>query len=146
VRGGIPTFGEIRPLADEASGTAFAQRMATRFTYMPHILTSAFILAFLFATTGAAFAQSAAQIAQGEKVYAAQRCSICHSVAGKGNAKGPLDHVGSKLSADDIRLWMTDAEGMTAKTKAARKPFMKSYPKLEKADLDALVAYMQSLK
>jgi hypothetical protein len=41
---------------------------------------------------------------------------------------------------------MTDAEGMTAKTKAPRKPFMKSYPALDKGDLDALVAYMQSLK
>jgi hypothetical protein len=35
---------------------------------------------------------------------------------------------------------------MTAKTKAERKPVMKSYPKLEKGDVDALVAYMQSLK
>jgi hypothetical protein len=34
---------------------------------------------------------------------------------------------------------------MTAKTKAARKPPMKSYT-LGKDDLDALVAYMKSLK
>ncbi len=37
--------------------------------------------------------------AAGEKVYADQKCSVCHSIAGKGNAKGPLDDVGSRLSA-----------------------------------------------
>jgi cytochrome c1 len=35
---------------------------------------------------------------------------------------------------------------MTEKTKATRKPAMKAYPDLAKADLDALVAYMVSLK
>jgi mono/diheme cytochrome c family protein len=83
--------------------------------------------------------------ANGEKVYADQKCSLCHSIAGKGNAKGSLDGVGSKLSADEIRQWVTDAKGMTAKTKATRKPEMKSYT-LPKADVDALVAYLGSLK
>jgi mono/diheme cytochrome c family protein len=92
------------------------------------------------------FAQNAAAVEQGKKVYASSRCQVCHSIEGQGNKKGPLDGVGKKLSADDIRAWMTDAEGMTTKTKAARKPPMKSYPKMAKADLDALVAYMQSLK
>jgi mono/diheme cytochrome c family protein len=31
--------------------------------------------------------------AAGEKVYAEQKCSLCHAIAGKGNAKGPLDEV-----------------------------------------------------
>jgi mono/diheme cytochrome c family protein len=92
------------------------------------------------------FAQNAAAIEQGKKVYASNRCSICHSIDGQGNKKGPLEGVGKKLSADEIRMWMSDAEGMTAKTKAARKPPMKSYPTMAKADLDALVSYMQSLK
>lgn len=83
--------------------------------------------------------------AQGEKTFADQKCSLCHSVAGKGNPKGSLDGVGSKLSADDIRAWITDAKGMTAKTKATRKPDMKQYT-LSKEDTDALVAYLSSLK
>ena len=90
------------------------------------------------------FAQDA-KIAKGEEVYAAQKCGLCHSVGDKGNKKGPLDGVGSKLSADDIRMWMTDAKAMTAKTNSTRKPEMKSY-NLPKDDLDALVAYMVSLK
>lgn len=90
-----------------------------------------------------ASAQSAAE--RGQKVYAAQKCNICHSVAGVGNKRGALDEVGSKLSADDIRQWIVDAPAMAAKIKAERKPPMKSYT-LSKEDLDALVAYIASLK
>jgi mono/diheme cytochrome c family protein len=81
----------------------------------------------------------------GEKVYADQKCTLCHSIGGKGNLKGPLDGVGDKLSAEEIRAWMIDAKGMTTKTKATRKPEMKSYT-LPKADLDALIAYLSTLK
>jgi mono/diheme cytochrome c family protein len=86
-----------------------------------------------------------AKVAHGQKVYAEQKCSVCHSIGPTGNKKGPLDSVGSRLSADDIRAWIVDAKGMTAKTKAPRKPEMKSYT-LGKDDLDALVAYMLTLK
>jgi mono/diheme cytochrome c family protein len=94
---------------------------------------------------GVAASAAAQDKAKGEKVFADQKCSLCHSVAGKGNAKGPLDGVGSKLKADEIRAWVTDAKGMTAKTKATRKPEMKQYT-LPKDDVDALVAYLSSLK
>ena len=86
-----------------------------------------------------------ATIAKGQQVYADQKCGLCHSIGDKGNKKGPLDGVGSKLPAADIKAWMTDAKGMTAKTKATRKPDMKSYT-LPADELDALVAYMMSLK
>lgn len=90
-----------------------------------------------------AVAQTPAQ--SGEKIYAAQKCAICHSIGGKGNQKGPLDSVGLKLSADEIRMWIVNAPEMTAKTKAARKPVMKAYTTLPQGDLEALVAYMRSL-
>ncbi|MBI4886297.1 MAG: cytochrome c [Acidobacteria bacterium] len=86
--------------------------------------------------------QDAALSAKGESVYAAQKCQICHSIAGKGNQKGPLDGVGAKLSADEIRMWIVNAPEMTAKTKAARKPAMKAYA-IPKDELAALVAYLQ---
>lgn len=95
---------------------------------------------------GAAAASAQSSAADGEKVFAAQKCSICHSVAGVGNKKGPLDGVGAKLSADDIRLWITHAPEMAAKTKAVRKPVMKAYASLSKVEVDALVAYLQTLK
>lgn len=99
----------------------------------------------LFGTMSAGTAHAQDAKARGEKVYTDQKCSLCHSIGGHGNAKGPLDSVGSKLSADEIRQWITDAKGMTAKAKATRKPEMKQYT-LPKEDVDALVAYLSSLK
>jgi mono/diheme cytochrome c family protein len=96
--------------------------------------------------TLAAAAQDDA-VKRGQEVYAAQKCSVCHSVAGKGNKQNPLDGVGKKLSADEIRQWITNPTEMTAKTKSTKKPPMPNkYTKLPKEELDALVAYMQSLK
>ena len=83
--------------------------------------------------------------AKGAQLFVDQKCSLCHAVAGKGNAKGPLDGVGSKDTPEDIRAWITDAKTMYAKTKQTRKPEMKQYA-LPKDDVDALVAYLSSLK
>ena len=94
---------------------------------------------------GMASLASAQDKAKGEAVYTAQKCSLCHSVAGKGNPKGALDDFGNKLKADELRMWITDAKAMTAKTKATRKPDMKAYT-LPKEDVDNLVAYLQTLK
>ena len=85
--------------------------------------------------------------AKGEQVYAAQKCQVCHSIAGKGGKTSPLDGVGTKLSATDIRLWITAPAKMTAQTKSTKKPPMPAkWASLPAAELDALVAYMQSLK
>ena len=103
------------------------------------------LLSVVLVLFAAAAAAQDSKSSKGQQVYADQKCGMCHSIADKGNKKGPLDGVGGKLSSADIRLWMTDAKAMTEKTKATRKPEMKSY-NLPKADLDALVAYMLSLK
>jgi mono/diheme cytochrome c family protein len=102
------------------------------------------IASFCLAFPTLASAQDAKAVT-GEKVFTDQKCTLCHSVGAHGNPKGPLDDVGSKLSADEIRQWITDAKGMSAKTKAPRKPEMKQF-NLPKDDVDALVAYLQTLK
>lgn len=94
---------------------------------------------------GVAASAAAQDAKKGEQLFAEQKCTLCHSVGDKGNKKGPLDGVASKLSAAELREWITDAKGMTAKTKATRKPEMKAYS-LPKEDVDALVAYLQTLK
>jgi mono/diheme cytochrome c family protein len=107
----------------------------------------------LIATTAAligiaapAFAQSPAAIEKGVTIFTAQKCALCHSVAGKGNPKGPLDEVGSTLTAAEIRQWLVNPAEMREKAHAERKPAMKSFSTLSKDDLDALVAYIGSLK
>jgi mono/diheme cytochrome c family protein len=84
---------------------------------------------------------------KGMQVFVAQKCTTCHSIAGKGSKKGPLDEVGSKLSAEEIRQWITDPVGAAAKTKPAptRKPPMKK-KNLSEGDVDALVTLLSALK
>jgi len=91
---------------------------------------------------------SAAQgaVEKGAAVFAAQKCSMCHSIDGKGNPKGPLDGIGSQLKPDEIRQWITTPVEMAAKANATRKPAMKSFASLPKEDLDALVAFIASKK
>jgi mono/diheme cytochrome c family protein len=99
----------------------------------------------------AALADDAAKIEKGKKVFAEAKplaCKACHSVAGVGNAKGPLDGCGSKLKAEDVKAWLRTPKDMAAKAKAERKPPMPAFPpeKLSDEDLDALTAYLLSLK
>ena len=58
---------------------------------------------------------AAQDAARGEQVFAAQKCTMCHQVAGKGNKLSPLDGVGKKLSAADIKEWIVDPDA-AAKT------------------------------
>ena len=111
------------------------------------LFMAALTIALVVGTPRLARSQDAEQIKKGEQVYVAQKCSVCHSIAGKGGKQSPLDGVGSKLSADEIRQWIVEPIEMAKKTSSAKKPPMpKKYDKLPPAELDALVAYMQSLK
>ena len=80
------------------------------------------------------------QIARGQVVYSEQKCQACHSIAGVGNRRNPLDGVGDKLNEADIRKWIVAPREMNPRvTKRA-------FDKLPAADLDALVAYVKQLR
>ena len=86
-------------------------------------------------------------VKKGEQVYAAQKCSVCHSIAGKGSKRNPLDGVGKKLTAAETREWIVNPVEMAKKAASTKKPPMQNkYSKLPAADIDGLVAYMQTLK
>jgi mono/diheme cytochrome c family protein len=111
-------------------------------------INSLFTSALAFAALTALARPAAAQdVKQGQKVYTAQKCQVCHAIAGKGSKANPLDGVGAKLSADEIRHWIVDPTDAAEKAKSTKKPPMQAkYKSLPAGDLDALVAYMQSLK
>ena len=78
----------------------------------------------------------------GKIVYESQICKTCHMINGEG-AKGPgpdLSHVGSKLSAEEIRTQIVDPK------KRNPKGTMPAQTGIPKPDLDDLVAYLESLK
>jgi mono/diheme cytochrome c family protein len=74
------------------------------------------------------------------------RCTVCHSLAGKGNPRGlPLDGVGRRLSREEIVAWIRTPSEMAKKRGSTRKPAMVPYPEFSDEELDALVAYLASL-
>ena len=86
------------------------------------------------------------RIARGATLFESNKCTICHAVAGKGNAKHPLDGAGARLDADIVKLWLTDSKAAEAKTGKKASPPMKSFASLPQEDIDALVAFVLSLK
>lgn len=103
------------------------------------------VVALFVVSVGPVFAQDAALVERGMAVYEAQRCRLCHSVGDVGNKKGPLDSIGSKLNAEDMKAWITTPVEMAAAAEATRKPAMKAFTDLSADDLNALVAYLLSL-
>ena len=94
-------------------------------------------------------AQDAKKIDAGKQLYAAKECSKCHMIAGKGNKIGKLDGVATKLNAADMKKWLTAPADMEKTLDHKPKVKMSSKIgelKLKDADIDALVAYLQTLK
>lgn len=104
------------------------------------VITVAGLLAGALSAPAGALAQDGAKVARGKEVFSAQKCFMCHAAEGKGNKNAPLDGVGSKLKPEEIRKWIVSPREMKADSK------MKAYPSLTADDLDALVAYLASLK
>jgi cytochrome c2 len=90
---------------------------------------------------------------QGKKLYATYKCDKCHTIAGRGTKKvdGDLDSVGIELTAADIKKWLISPAEMEAKLKKPPKgtDSMANALKtkgIEPGEVDALVAYMLTLK
>ena len=118
---------------------------------MPIVFMTRRVLPVVALTLAVAMVPSLASAGQdakrGQEVYAAQKCQGCHAIGGKGYKANPLDGVGAKLSAADTRAWIVTPKDMATKAQSKAKPPMPDrYAKLPAADIDALVAYMQSLK
>ena len=105
-----------------------------------HRLAAGILIVGLTAGATAPVLAEDAAVTKGRAVFEAQKCTMCHSVDGKGNKNKPLDGVGSTLKPEEIRKWISSPKEMKADTR------MKAYPSLPAEDLDALVAYISSLK
>jgi mono/diheme cytochrome c family protein len=93
-----------------------------------------------------ALAAAQPDVTRGYKLYVDHKCSACHSISGYGNIALPLDEVGASRTDADIREWLIAPDAMRGKTGSTKKPPMPSYGKLSARDIDALVAYLKSLK
>ena len=91
-------------------------------------------------------------VSSGKKLYTTYKCDKCHTIAGRGTKKenGALDSVGAKVSAADIKKWLTHPDEMEAKLDKPPKKTdsMSNALKtkgIEPGEVDALVAYMLTL-
>jgi cytochrome c2 len=83
----------------------------------------------------------------GRKVYDREKCATCHQIEKRGNSRYPLDGVASRLTSDQLRRWLTHPAEMEAalpRMPALRMSTM-NY-RLNRQELDALVAYLETLK
>jgi mono/diheme cytochrome c family protein len=112
-------------------------------------MTVAIVGGVLWAGLGVVSAQAPdpAQVALGKKTFEDTKCPKCHGPEGK-NTKDPklslVEGAITKLSVDDIRKWIVSPKEMTAKLPKKPKEVMKKF-ELTDAQVDALVAYVQSL-
>jgi len=88
----------------------------------------------------------AAMVARGRAVFEAQSCERCHSVAGRGNPRSPLDGVGGRRAPGALLDALTGtgaaADILTASAVRAKEGFGRLPP----GDLAALVVYLSSLR
>ncbi len=85
-------------------------------------------------------------LAKGKSVYAAQKCSSCHSIAGDGNPRYPLDSVGSHLNREDLLAWTTGTGAAADILPPGIVRRKQRYRSLPQDNLDALVSYLSTLK
>jgi len=87
-----------------------------------------------------------ATVERGRAIYGALTCAACHAIAGRGNPRNPLDGVGARLSPERIRHLTIGAPEVAAELPRGPLAAKQVYAQLPAADLDALVAYLVSLR
>ena len=85
------------------------------------------------------------RIETGGQIYQQQSCGFCHSIAGQGNPRNPLDGVGKKRTASELRNFITGADTLQGLLTTSIRKRKQRYRELSVEELDALVIYMQSL-
>jgi len=95
------------------------------------------IAAFIAVTLLTVAAQAASN---GEQIFR-QKCTMCHVVNGKGGQIGPdLTKVSGSLAEKDVR------EKLEKPKNSNPTSAMPSFKTLPKADMDALIGYLRTLK
>jgi mono/diheme cytochrome c family protein len=86
-----------------------------------------------------------AVISAGRSVFEANNCMGCHSIAGEGNPRYPLDGVGNRHTGKAIRQWILAPAELKDQIPAGAFQVKQAYRNLPSEDVEALVAYLQSV-
>jgi hypothetical protein len=83
---------------------------------------------------------------RGRVVFDSLGCARCHSVAGVGSPRYPLDGVGARRNAAQLRAWTQGADALADSLPPSALRTKQSFQALKPEDLNALVAFLRSLK
>jgi len=85
-----------------------------------------------------------AQAATGMEIYDREGCALCHSIGGEGNPRNPLDGVGDRRSAEEVRKWIVAAPELEDALDGGTFDLKQAYGELPEDELAALVAYLRN--
>ena len=82
-------------------------------------------------------------IEQGRKLYQEQSCAMCHSLAGEGNPRSPLDDIATRRTVEELRDWITGSDKLKDSLSSSTKRIKQKYQSLSDHELDALISYLR---
>ncbi len=107
----------------------------------------------LFIAAALIFSATTVFAASGSSLFSSEGCIACHAVNGQGGSVGPdLSHVGSKRSLSWLKTQITNPDAhFAAETNVflngkSYTAIMPSHKHMAAAKLNALAAYLESLK
>lgn len=87
-----------------------------------------------------------AEVVRGRQVYVEQGCSSCHAIADAGNPRNPLDGVGARRTRAELFDWVTGTGSAADQLAPAVVRKKERYRALSQVDVNALIAYLVTLK
>jgi mono/diheme cytochrome c family protein len=84
--------------------------------------------------------------AAGRALFVKAGCERCHSVAGAGSGRYPLDGVGARRSRASLREWMLGTGAVRDSLPPSAIRAKEAYARMPARDLESLLAYMGTLR
>jgi mono/diheme cytochrome c family protein len=91
-------------------------------------------------------AAAGGRVERGRELFDEQGCVRCHSVAGHGSPRSPLDGVGARLDGESMRHWIVGDEAVSEALAPRVRAAKEDYRTLSEEDLAALVEWLQTLR
>lgn len=87
-----------------------------------------------------------ALVALGRTVFEEQACTRCHAAEGRGNPRLPLDGVGTRRAVSELPDWVTGTGAAREELGRSTARVKGAFTQLPREELDAVVAYLSSLR
>lgn len=90
--------------------------------------------------------ESPPSVQAGREIYDRRGCALCHSIAGEGNPRYPLDGVGARRERAVLRGWILGLEAPADSLPPSALRVKRGYQDLPAGEIEALLDFVSSLK